>query len=58
MAISVEADRWRHLCDNLTRAGVDHVVHSDVSVYFRDPDGVRIELIADALGEMYGNKVL
>ena len=29
-----------------------------VSVYFRDPDGARIELIADPLGEMYGDKVL
>jgi catechol-2,3-dioxygenase len=33
-------------------------VHSGVSVYFRDPDGARIELIADPLGEMYGAKVL
>ena len=29
-----------------------------VSVYFRDPDGARIELIADPLGEMYGEHVL
>ena len=27
-------------------------------VYFRDPDGARIELIADPLGEMYGHQVL
>ena len=33
-------------------------MHSEVSVYFRDPDGARIELIADPLGEMYGAKVL
>ena len=33
-------------------------IHSEVSVYFRDPDGARIELIADPLGEMYGNQVL
>ena len=32
--------------------------HSEVSLYFRDPDGVRLELIADPLGEMYGAKVL
>jgi catechol-2,3-dioxygenase len=37
---------------------VEHEVHSGVSVYFRDPDGARIELIADPLGEMYGSKVL
>jgi hypothetical protein len=33
-------------------------VHSDVSVYFRDPDGTRLELISDPLGEMYGDQVL
>jgi len=34
------------------------IEHSGVSLYFRDPDGARIELIADPLGEMYGSKVL
>jgi catechol 2,3-dioxygenase-like lactoylglutathione lyase family enzyme len=58
VAISVEPERWRHLVGKLEAAGVEHVVHSEVSVYFRDPDGARIELIADPLGEMYGSKVL
>jgi catechol 2,3-dioxygenase-like lactoylglutathione lyase family enzyme len=58
VAISVEPERWRHLVGNLERAGVEYVVHSEVSVYFRDPDGARIELISDPLGEMYGNTVL
>jgi catechol 2,3-dioxygenase-like lactoylglutathione lyase family enzyme len=58
MAISVEPQRWRGLVDRLAEAGVEHAVHSTVSVYFRDPDGARIELIADQLGEMYGEKVL
>ncbi|MFH8799071.1 VOC family protein [Streptomyces sp. NPDC017936] len=58
VAISVEPDRWRHLVDKLAGAGVEHVVHSEVSVYFRDPDGARLELIADPLGEMYGTEVL
>jgi catechol 2,3-dioxygenase-like lactoylglutathione lyase family enzyme len=58
IAISVEPERWRRLVANLERAGVEHAVHSEVSVYFRDPDGARIELIADPLGEMYGNTVL
>ena len=57
-AISVEPERWQHLVGKLEEAGVDHVVHSEVSVYFTDPDGARIELIADPLGEMYGNQVL
>ncbi len=58
MAISVDPDRWQDLVQRLTDAGVEHEVHSGVSVYFRDPDGARIELIADPLGEMYGSKVL
>src|ERR1700753_2819291 len=58
IAISVEPGRWAHLVANLEAAGVEHVVHSKVSVYFRDPDGARLELIADPLGEMYGTPVL
>ncbi|CDZ91281.1 VOC family protein [Rhodococcus ruber] len=58
IAISVEQSRWERLRTKLTEAGVDLVEHSEVSLYFRDPDGARIELIADPLGEMYGSKVL
>jgi catechol 2,3-dioxygenase-like lactoylglutathione lyase family enzyme len=58
MAISVDPERWQDLVQRLTDAGVAHEVHSGVSVYFRDPDGARIELIADPLGEMYGSHVL
>ena len=42
LAISVEPERWRHLVGKLDEAGVEHEVHSEVSVYFRDPDGARI----------------
>jgi catechol 2,3-dioxygenase-like lactoylglutathione lyase family enzyme len=58
MAISVDPEHWATLVERLTGAGVEHEVHSGVSVYFRDPDGARIELIADPLGEMYGHHVL
>ena len=58
MAISVDPERWQALVQRLADAGVPHEVHSGVSVYFRDPDGARIELIADPLGEMYGSKVV
>lgn len=58
MAISVEPSRWEAIVARLAGAGVEHVIHSEVSVYFRDPDGARIELIADPLGEMYGETVL
>ncbi|GAB7109929.1 VOC family protein [Streptomyces phaeofaciens JCM 4814] len=58
IAISMEPDRWTEIVRRFDEAGIDYVIHSDVSVYFRDPDGARIELIADPLGEMYGQKVL
>ena len=58
VAISVARDRWEHLKGKLDTAGVpyDHV--SGSSLYFRDPDGARLELIADPLGEMYGHEVV
>jgi catechol 2,3-dioxygenase-like lactoylglutathione lyase family enzyme len=58
MAISVEPSRWEELHGRLSDAGVAFEVHSEVSMYFQDPDGARIELIADPLGEMYGTQVL
>jgi catechol 2,3-dioxygenase-like lactoylglutathione lyase family enzyme len=58
VAISMEPSRWREIVDRFEAEGVDHVIHSEVSVYFTDPDGARIELIADPLGEMYGDQVL
>ena len=58
LAISVEPERWERLRGRLAQAGVPVQVESGVSLYFRDPDGARIELLADPLGEMYGNKVL
>jgi catechol 2,3-dioxygenase-like lactoylglutathione lyase family enzyme len=58
LAISVEPSRWQEIVQRLEEAGKEHVIHSEVSVYFTDPDGARIELIADPLGEMYGTVVL
>jgi len=58
MAISVEPERWQAIVERFDAAGIDYVIHSEVSVYFTDPDGARIELIADPLGEMYGHEVL
>jgi catechol 2,3-dioxygenase-like lactoylglutathione lyase family enzyme len=58
IAISVAPDRWAHLKAKLDDAGVDYLLESEVSIYFRDPDGARLELLADPLGEMYGSKVL
>ena len=58
IAISVEPERWERLKGNLEAAGVDDLEESGTSIYFRDPNGARLELIADPLGEMYGTKVL
>lgn len=58
LAISVEPEKWARLKANLDAAGVEYMEESGTSIYFRDPDGARIELIADPLGEMYGLKVL
>ncbi|HLI36856.1 MAG TPA: VOC family protein [Streptosporangiaceae bacterium] len=58
LAISVEPERWERLRRKLDEAGVDYLLESGTSIYLRDPDGARLELIADPLGEMYGTKVL
>ncbi len=57
LAISVEPERWTHLKTKLDAAGIDYLA-LETSLYFRDPDGARIELIADPLGEMYGHMVM
>ena len=56
LAISVPPERWREQRQRLDEAGVE-VQTIDSSLYFRDPDGARIELISDPLGEMYGDPV-
>jgi catechol 2,3-dioxygenase-like lactoylglutathione lyase family enzyme len=58
LAISVTPEKWEHLRGRLDDAGVDYIVESEASLYFRDPDGARLELLADPLGEMYGTTVL
>ncbi|GAA1888715.1 VOC family protein [Williamsia serinedens] len=58
VAISVEPARWERLRGKLADAGVEMVLHNEVSIYFRGPDGERLELIADPLGEMYGDQIL
>ncbi len=58
LAISVEPDNWKRLGAKLEAAGVDTVLVGGSSLYFVGPDGERLELISDPLGEMYGNTVL
>ncbi len=58
IAISVSEDKWHHLRNKLEQAGVEIVFEDRSSIYFMGPDGERLELIADPLGEMYGSRVL
>jgi catechol 2,3-dioxygenase-like lactoylglutathione lyase family enzyme len=57
IAISVASDRWEHLRTKLDAAGVPALGMSGSSLYFSGPDGERLELIKDQLGEMYGSTV-
>jgi catechol 2,3-dioxygenase-like lactoylglutathione lyase family enzyme len=58
IAISVEPDNWERLKARLDEEGVPYLLESGSSIYFTDPDGTRVELISDPLGEMYGTAVL
>ncbi|WP_310962077.1 VOC family protein [Nocardioides terrisoli] len=58
IAISVEPKSWERLKEKLDQAGIEYLEESGTSIYFRDPNGARLELIADPLGEMYGTAVL
>ena len=58
IAISIDADSWHQAKARLEAEGVPVHEESGTSIYFPDPDGARLELIADPLGEMYGHHVL
>jgi catechol 2,3-dioxygenase-like lactoylglutathione lyase family enzyme len=58
IAISITQEKWEYLRAKLDTAGVPYQVESRTSIYFAGPDGERLELLADPLGEMYGTKVL
>ena len=57
VAISMEPATWERIKAKLDGAGVPYLEESGTSIYFKDPDGARVELIADPLGEMYGTAV-
>ncbi|GLW95095.1 VOC family protein [Actinokineospora globicatena] len=58
LAISMAPEQWQAAKARLDAAAVAYLEESGTSVYFRDPDGARVELIADPLGEMYGEVVV
>jgi catechol 2,3-dioxygenase-like lactoylglutathione lyase family enzyme len=57
LAISVTGADWTAAKERLDAAGVDYLLESGTSIYLRDPDGARIELISDPLRQMYGHQV-
>ena len=57
IAIAVEPEKWQHLKGKLESAGVALHEESGTSIYFPDPDGARLELLADPLLSMYGHEV-
>ena len=57
LAISVTPEKQAHLRAKLEAAGVEIGFEHESSIYFNGPDGERLELLADALGEMYGEHV-
>lgn len=58
IAISVTQEKWDHLKAKLVAEGVEIIFEHKSSLYFLGPDGERLELLADSLGEMYGAEVL
>ncbi len=58
LAISVEPEKWTRLKAKLDELGIEYAHIDTTSIYFRGPDGERLELIADPLGEMYGSPVM
>ena len=57
LAISMEAAHWDAAKARLDEAGVEYAHIDGTSIYFRGPDGERLELIADPLRWMYGARV-
>ncbi|MEN9646229.1 MAG: hypothetical protein RL238_2898 [Actinomycetota bacterium] len=57
LAISMERSEWEAAKARLEAAGIECAHVDGSSLYFRGPDGERLELISDPLGEMYGKSV-
>jgi catechol 2,3-dioxygenase-like lactoylglutathione lyase family enzyme len=57
LAISVDQEHWDAARARLDAAGIPTQIESEISLYFSDPDGVRLELIAENLGSLYGTSL-
>jgi catechol 2,3-dioxygenase-like lactoylglutathione lyase family enzyme len=58
LAISVPRPTWERLKAKLGGAGVELMGAGGSSIYFSGPDGERLGLIADELGQMYGERIM
>ncbi len=58
LALSIDPERWEQIRATFDAEGIAYDVISDSSMYFSGPDGERLELISDPLGEMYGSSVM
>jgi catechol 2,3-dioxygenase-like lactoylglutathione lyase family enzyme len=57
LAISIERENWERVKARFDADGVEYAHVDGSSLYFRGPDGERLELISDPLLEMYGKPV-
>jgi glyoxylase I family protein len=60
IAISVPRDRWEQLRDHLDEVGVKYAgpdLGIEESMYFKDPDGIQIELLSDPLMYFAGHQL-
>lgn len=57
LAISMPHDNWQRIKGKLDEAGIETWVHQ-TSIYFTGPDGERLELLGEPLGQMYGTQIL
>ena len=57
LAISIDRANWQAIKDRFDHQGIEYAHVDGSSLYFRGPDGERLELISDPLLEMYGKPV-
>ena len=50
----MERSNWEMVKARFDAEGIEYAHVDGSSLYFRGPDGERLELISDDLGEMYG----
>ena len=58
LAIAMAPEQWERIKAKLAAAGVEYQQIGRASIYFRDPDGTRLELIREPLGQMSGSRLL